>query len=91
MPRLACTAAPTGFITSEATRSEATAVRGLDLQDQHQDRGHQGAATHAGEAHDEADDQAGENEREVDVHVASASLTLPTNKLDNSPGRPARH
>ena len=28
VPRLACTAAPTGFITSEATRSEATAVEG---------------------------------------------------------------
>ena len=42
----------------------------LDAEADHQDRRHQRAAAHAGEADDDAHDEACEGDAEVDVHVA---------------------
>ena len=41
----------------------------LDAEEEHQHRGHQGAAAHAGQADDEPDDQARKRDEQINVHV----------------------
>ena len=43
----------------------------IDPEEDHEHRGHQRSTTHAGEADDEADDEAGKGKSEVDVHEYS--------------------
>ncbi len=51
------TIAPAGFMNRLLTTSLEIAVRGSTPEEEDQDRGHQGAAAHSGQADDDADEQ----------------------------------
>ena len=68
VPRPAWTAAPTGFMIREATRSLETAARGWMPKMSTRMGVIKRAAPHAGEADGEADDQPGQRDKEIDMH-----------------------
>ena len=74
VPRRRWTAAPTGLMITEATRSLGDRGRRRHAEYQDEDGGHEGAASHPGHSHHEADDEAGERNR--DIHVNSAETAL---------------
>ena len=69
VPRRKWMPPPIGFITTAATRSLETAARGSMPKPITRMGVIERAAAHAGEADDDADDEACEGDAEVDVHV----------------------
>ena len=51
--------------------------QGVDPEDDHQDRGHEGAAAHPREANDEAHDEAGQRDQRVDLRQPDPSYPNP--------------
>ena len=74
VPLRRCTAAPTGRITTAATRSLEIAEEGLIAEQQDQHRRHQRAAAGAGHADEEAHDGAAEDDVWIDVHWSPPCL-----------------
>ena len=73
VPRRRCTKPPTGFITAEHHEVAGDRGQRRDAEEQHEHRGHQRAAAHAGHADDDADQQAGHDQRQLQVHARPPS------------------